>query len=175
MYRHAFKVCMHIKILFFFSILSTNLFSICPLSLLGLKQNAKVYYAHPLNYYDKSMERRDVKLLSSQGLQVINPNDDAIEKQFQLTKDFSLFTKLASASDAVAVRAFADKKLGAGVAKEALDAIAAGKIAFEIRKGSDRKLNFFLLTVEEIKARELTIAETIEYLDYYGVVPRIKY
>jgi len=136
----------------------------------------RVYYAHPLSLYDKPEELVDIAQLNLLGLRVLNPNDDKVEADFQRTQDFSIFLELAGSSDVVAVRAFPDGKLGAGVAKEALRAFEAGKPVIEIFGSDDPrygKINY--LTPEDIVSRELSIPQTIVYLDRYGVVEKIKY
>lgn len=135
----------------------------------------KVYYAHPLSLYDKPLEALDIQRLEDFGFSVLNPNDPAIEAKFQATQDFGIFTELSRSSDFVAVRAFADGKLGAGVVKEALEALAAGKSVIEILGFSRWAKGFKSLSAEEIKRRGLTIDETIRYLDRDGVVEKIRY
>lgn len=131
-----------------------------------------VYYAHPLSLYDKPEEAADVEALKKAGYRVDNPNDPAVEARFQATKDFAVFTALAASADAVAVRAFPDGKLGAGVAKEALAGLERGKRVFELRGGAEP---FHPLTADEVRSRALTVEQTRDALKRYGVVKRIKY
>lgn len=147
----------------------------CILDLSLIEKGHRTYYAHPLSSYNKGTEQRDIALLKSLEMTVVNPNSYKVEKLFRKTGDFSIFTCLAASCDSVAVRAFRDGKLGAGVAKEALVAMDAHKMVFEIRKDLKGRITLFTLSRPEIEARALTIAETIAYLDKYGVTPRIKY
>lgn len=154
-----------------------GLFNECAASFRESLTGKSVYYAHPLSLYDKPEELVDIAQLNRLGLRVLNPNDEKVEADFQRTKDFNIFLELAGSSDLVAVRAFPDGKLGAGVAKEALRALEAGKPVIEIFGSDDlgRYGKIEYLTPQDVMDRELDIPQTILYLDKYGVVEKIKY
>lgn len=132
-----------------------------------------VYYAHPLSLYDTPGEKVDIRYLETLGFKVLNPNDDAIEAMFQTSQDFGLFVRLAKSTDAVAVRAFPDGKLSAGVVKEALSALEQGHLVFEIPTTGKGEIH--LLSQDDINQRALDIPQTIMYLNRIGVVEKIKY
>lgn len=158
-----------------FSIPSALAVEHCESAFAGSKLQHRVYYAHPLSIYDRPLEGRDLQRLTAMGYQVLNPNDPSVEAEFQKTNDFGVFLALVDRSDAVAVRAFADGKLGAGVAKEALRALQMGKPVFEILGYSKNSRTFIPLSSENVSSRALSIEETRAYLDRLGVIPPIKY
>jgi hypothetical protein len=114
----------------------------------------RVYYAHPLTIYGTNQEARDIETLNKLGLDVVNPNDPAISKEYEKSHDFNIFLNLVKSCDLVAFRAFADGSISSGVAGE----IAAGK-----SKG--------LAVIElptAIQKRTLSRDQTLEYLQNSG-------
>lgn len=97
----------------------------------------RIYYAHPMSWYDTKEEAADVKALSAHGV-VSNPNSEwfkyAVDKAkahgepvMQLFADY-----IQHKSDVVAYRRFNDGRLGAGVAREILEARIWGKEVWEV-------------------------------------------
>jgi len=73
----------------------------------------KCYYAHPINTYSTQQEVKDIALLESFGLEVVNP---ALFLGFGGNMDS--FVSLVQSCDCLAFRSFQDGKIGAGVAAE---------------------------------------------------------
>ena len=42
----------------------------------------KVYYAHPINYYNTAVEKKDIETLEKLGFEVFNPNQKWIEQGY---------------------------------------------------------------------------------------------
>lgn len=94
----------------------------------------KIYYAHPMSWYDTSAEKEDIVKLNRLGYEVLNPNQkkysDMVNQMRRSNSDadiMSIFTKLVKSCDAIAYRPFKDDTIGAGVAREVLDALVMEK------------------------------------------------
>lgn len=97
----------------------------------------KIYYAHPMSWYGTNREALDIHALSQHG-EVINPNtpkfEDRVRKAqrsgypvMQIFADY-----IRDEADVVAFRAYDDHKIGAGVARELLEAIVWAKPIWQI-------------------------------------------
>ncbi len=110
----------------------------------------KVYYAHPINLYNTPQEKRDIETLEALGFEVVNPNTDEHQKNYQAYKEtvtysFDYFINIVKQCDAVAFRSFIDFKISSGVGEE----ILVGKIVIEL----PTLLTERILTVYETKER----------------------
>lgn len=128
-----------------------------------------MYYAHPMSYYGTPEEFADMKLIKEAGWTPIQPNasafDDGVKREKAAGRGgMEPFLAAVRASDAIAVRAFRDGKLGAGVAGELLQAIIFGKEVYELAPGpsgtqrlakvyNPRGLLTGVLTVDETRRR----------------------
>lgn len=101
----------------------------------------RVYYAHPMSWYNTSAEQLDMAVLEAEiasraGAEngyVINPNTPVFKEKVEqaIDRDYPVMQVFADAirneADVVAFRPFRDGKLGTGVAREVLEARAWGK------------------------------------------------
>lgn len=55
----------------------------CILDLSLIEKGHRTYYAHPLSSYNKGTEQRDIALLKSLEMTVVNPNSYKVEKLFR--------------------------------------------------------------------------------------------
>lgn len=100
----------------------------------------RIYYAHPMSWYDTPEEKTDLDALASEGT-IINPNQSFFQQQVEYAKkrNFPVMDVFAEyirdKADVVCFRRFRDGKLGAGVAREIFEAIIWGKEIWEIRGG----------------------------------------
>lgn len=102
----------------------------------------KIYYAHPMSWYDHPREEFDVEAIGKFGpnIEVVNPNGPefkaAVDKTLKDGKSsnltMALFFDAISDVDAIAYRTFDDGYLGAGVASEILQAFLKGKAIYQI-------------------------------------------
>lgn len=101
----------------------------------------RIYYAHPMSWYGTDRERADVKALAEHG-EVINPNSERFEQlvnkakrnSFPVMQIFADFIR--QEADVVAFRRFSgDHKIGAGVAREVLEARIWNKQIWEVIGG----------------------------------------
>lgn len=129
-----------------------------------LKNGMTVYYAHPMNIYDKPEEAEDISYLESLGYNVLNPNQPQHQTGCKVHPKsvMAYFGELVNKCDSLAFRAFPDGKIGAG-------------ICYEVKKNGDRPLyeisddgNLIPITKEEVEARGLSIEETRRYLGRSG-------
>ena len=97
----------------------------------------KIYYAHPMSWYNTDAEKLDVEKLSQYG-EVINPNSKAFEYMVKLAEAnrepvMEIFASyIHNTADVVAYRPFYDGKLGAGVAREVFEAIIWNKPVWQV-------------------------------------------
>lgn len=100
----------------------------------------KIYYAHPMSWYDTDREAADVKVIRDGGDEPVNPNSSdftaAVSEAKALDKSSNLvmaifFDSIADV-EGLAYRTFDDGYLGAGVASEILQAYIKGKMIFQI-------------------------------------------
>lgn len=98
----------------------------------------RIYYAHPMSWYNTNDEALDVAALAKHGT-VVNPNNLDFEYEVQLAKRnkqpvMQIFADyINNYADVVAIRTFEDYKLGAGVARELLEALIWGKSVWQLR------------------------------------------
>lgn len=135
----------------------------------------RIYYAHPMAWYGTDREKEDLAELAKHGT-VINPNTERFEGSVQSAKrrGFPVMQVFADYIkdhvDVVCFRRFEDSYLGAGVAREILEARIWGKEVWEIDCGGGlkpcitelRSFHAFFnntLTVEETKRR--TVAKEL--------------
>jgi hypothetical protein len=95
----------------------------------GPKQRKlKIYYAHPMSWYNTPAERADVAMLEAHG-EVVNPNSKPFEYMVGVSRAerrpvMEIFADyIKNNADVVAFRPFYDGKLGAGVAREVFEAL----------------------------------------------------
>jgi hypothetical protein len=114
-----------------------------------------IYYAHPMNLYGTPQEERDIALLVSLGFEVLNPADPeyTLEAE-QYRNKMAYFKTLVSQCDALAFRACPDGRITCGVAQEIDEMLGLGLPVFELPRS--------------IKARTMTIPQTLEYLTEIG-------
>lgn len=97
----------------------------------------KIYYAHPMSWYNTDAERLDVAKLSEYG-EVINPNGEPFNTVVRMAKSrnypvMQLFADyIRNEADVVAYRPFYDGKLGAGVAREVFEALIWNKPVWQV-------------------------------------------
>lgn len=97
----------------------------------------KIYYAHPMSWYNTDAERLDVAKLSEYG-EVINPNGDMFDVVVKYAKAtnkpvMDIFARyIRDEADVVAYRPFYDGRLGAGVAREVFEAIIWNKPVWQV-------------------------------------------
>lgn len=132
----------------------------------------RVYYAHPMSWYDTPEEYEDVKAIAVMlDAKVINPNTPAFETRVSKARTsgypvMQIFADtIRNDIDALCFRRFKDGKLGAGVAREIFEAKIWGVEVWEIMDGYnghpfaatpyglDDEFLYDTLTVEETKRR----------------------
>lgn len=132
----------------------------------------RVYYAHPMSWYDTPEEYEDIKAISTiPDVKVVNPNTPAFNCRVSKarTSGYPVMQIFADTIrddiDALCFRRFKDGKLGAGVAREIFEAKIWGVEVWEIMDDSQhdghRYIQFYpdeclsteTLTVEETKRR----------------------
>lgn len=105
----------------------------------------KVYYAHFMGTYNTPVEERDIKTLSSLGLEILNPNSKEISDRFAKAKEgldtkildnymkaFEVFFDCVRECEVFAFRGLPNGRIPGGVAKELEVAIANNKIIIEL-------------------------------------------
>lgn len=120
------------------------------------------YYAHCMSLYSTPTEVRDIRLIESLGFRVENPNDaDGVYdrlatdvKAAELDVMDTVFLPAVERCDALAFRALPDGAVPSGVFKEVMRALRLDLPVFEIP--------------QSLKRRELTLAQTREYLGEVG-------
>lgn len=107
----------------------------------------RIYYAHPMSWYNTPGEKLDVEALNLLGT-VVNPNSTAFEDQVRDAKrrGFPVMQIFADYirdwADVVAFRRFeGDFRLGAGVAREIFEARIWGKGIWEVYGEKERHVN----------------------------------
>lgn len=127
----------------------------------------KVYYAHFMGTYNTPVEVRDIQILTSLGLEVINPNSKEVSQKFEKAKEgldikivseymkaFEVFFDYVKECEVFAFRGLPNGKIPGGVAKELEVALANNKIIIELPCG--------------MISRSMTGEETREYLRDMG-------
>lgn len=137
---------------------------------------SKIYYAHPMSWYDTDDEVLDIEALKSDG-QVVNPNTPYFSSRVLIAQQenrpvMQLFADFIASDkcDVVAFRRFNDGRIGAGVAREIFEALIWGKEVWEIRthgRGPNRIIDKALLFADDglstadVNLEDvLTVAET---------------
>lgn len=110
----------------------------------------KIYYAHPVSFYDKDIERADIAALQGLGFEVLNPNAREHEAEYA-KRGMRHFEELVTTCQALAFRSFSDGAIPAGVAKEIAQAQALGLPVMELP--NEDFLYDRILTVEETRRR----------------------
>lgn len=113
----------------------------------------KVYYARPLHLYNTQQEVRDIEMLNSLGLEIVNPNKEELQKRYE-KEGMPVFLSAVKDCDALCFRAFPCGKISAGVKKEIDQALSENKPVFELP----------VLT----ENRVLSVDDTREYLKLTG-------
>lgn len=105
-----------------------------------------IYYAHPMSWYDTGYETHDLTALGEHfgsDATIINPNSPFFREKVDEAKWHKRSTMqpfidfIAQEKPAVAFRRFYDGRIGAGVAKEVLEALAWGQPVYELVGESD--------------------------------------
>ena len=125
----------------------------------------RVYYAHPMSWYDTPEEAADVAALEAAGHEVLNPNNVAYAAKVQDLRARGLghmvmepFMRAVGECDALAYRPFKDGRLGAGVAKELMEAIVLKHFVIRLphlvtNTNQGRADLATVLTIEETRER----------------------
>lgn len=91
-------------------------------ALRGMVGDMKAYYAHCVALYGKPQEQRDLTLIASLGLTVVNPNCvevDAIVKSIENRDErMAYFERFADECDLIVFRGLPDGSIPSGVAME---------------------------------------------------------
>lgn len=120
----------------------------------------KLYFAHPVNTYNKPIEQKALELLAREfpDYAVLNPNAPEHEKAYR-KEGMEYFARMVRSTQAMAVLPFDDGSIGAGIAKEALESLVQGSPVFylsppnlEIKK-LEGLSGLVILTVEQTRAR----------------------
>lgn len=100
-----------------------------------------IYYAHPMSWYGTQRERDDLAVLSKEGT-VANPNSNKFDVKVEYAKATGMpimdvfATFIRDKADVLVFRRFSgDHRIGAGVAREILEARIWGKQIWEIIGG----------------------------------------
>lgn len=114
-----------------------------------------IYFAHPKSTYGSPLEKHAIEELLRDGWDVCNPAD---HQAGYVERGMQHFLDLATTCGALAYLPFADGSIGAGVAREILEAQLDGKPIFKIDPvtGNVGKLTTpfaGVLTIEETRAR----------------------
>lgn len=96
------------------------------------------YYAHPIGYYQSDAERREVAYLESIGYQVVNPADFRFPEGWRSRRIMDYCLDAVRVCDAVVFKRYANGDVGAGVAREVLEAYLMGKPVLEVVRNFDR-------------------------------------
>lgn len=97
----------------------------------------KIYYAHPMSWYGTKEEEDDVNSLQLEG-EVVNPNSEPFTDRVRNAQRtgfpvMDIFAKtIRDDCDVLCFRRFNDGALGAGVAREILEAVIWNKPVWEI-------------------------------------------
>jgi hypothetical protein len=96
-----------------------------------------IYFAHPINTYNTSIENRVISLIKKQfpNQQILNPNHPSIEKAYKQT-GMNVFKNLVNRCDMLICLPFDDGSIGAGKAKEIMWALADKKPCYYIKSVS---------------------------------------
>jgi hypothetical protein len=108
----------------------------------------KVYFARPVSQYGNKQDERDLEMLKELGFKVVNPNKEALAKEYQ-NRGMDTYLDLVVECDLVVFRSFVDGKISAGVWKE----INCGVPVLEL---------------PTLPGRELSVETTREYLTLLG-------
>lgn len=120
----------------------------------------KLYFAHPVNTYNKPIEQKALEILASEfpDCEVVNPNAPEHEESYK-KEGMEYFARMVRSTQAMAILPFDDGSIGAGIAKEALESLVQGSPVFylsppnlEVRK-LEGLSGLVVLTIEQTRAR----------------------
>ena len=116
----------------------------------------KVYYAHPINYYNTTTEVKDIETLEKLGFEVFNPNQRWIDQGYiNSGRDMNFFKKLIEDCNCLAVRPNHKNDITSGV-------------AFEINYAYEIGIPVFVLTDHTtLKKKFLSYEATKKYIKKY--------
>lgn len=106
----------------------------------------KIFYAHTKALYNTPQEDRDIGILQSLGFDVLNPNSEYHEEQYEI-KGMAYSGELINQCVAIAFRSLPDGSIPAGVATEIEMANRQGKAVIELPSYFFRNI----LSVEETR------------------------
>lgn len=115
----------------------------------------KIYYAHPINIYNSEQEKRDIETLVKLGFEVINPNGENLDKEYNKNKDFEVFFKAIDDCQALAFRSTYRGDITSGVARE-------------VERAKINEIPIIELP-SNMRKRELSLDETRDFLKETGV------
>ena len=116
----------------------------------------KVYYAHPINYYNTTVEKNDIETLEKLGFEVFNTNQKWIEQGYiNSGRDMNFFKTLIEDCHCLAVRPNHKNDITSGV-------------AFEINYAYEIGIPVFVLTDHTtLKKKFLSYEATKKYIKKY--------
>lgn len=116
----------------------------------------KVYYAHPINYYNTAVEKNDIETLEKLGFEVFNTNQKWIEQGYiNSGRDMNFFKTLIEDCHCLAVRPNHKNDITSGV-------------AFEINYAYEIGIPVFVLTDHTtLKKKFLSYEATKKYIKKY--------
>lgn len=144
-------------------------------------QKPKLYFAHPKNTYNTAVERKTMEFLKRNPLfyqyDILNPNSPEHQKECKRLKDanedyMGYFTGLVSNEcKALAMLPFGNGAVGAGIAKEAQQALDEEKPVFYINPETFLVHKVTTLEIFTI----LSVEETRERLKEFDAVQKIEH
>lgn len=133
----------------------------------GEKQ-MRIYYAHPMSWYNTDEEEKDMVFLRSQypNATIVNPNSEFFQQAVEDAKDRNLpvmevfANYIRDETDLVIARSFQDNKWGAGVGREIFEAFIHGKPVLRI--ATSRMFGRYTTPIigEDFFGQLATLAET---------------
>ena len=103
----------------------------------------KVYYAHPINYYNTTTEVKDIETLEKLGFEVFNPNQKWIEQGYiNSGRDMNFFKTLIDGCHCLVVRPNHKNDITSGVAIEINYAYEIGIPVFVLTDHTTLKKKF---------------------------------
>lgn len=99
---------------------------------------SRIYYAHPMSWYDSLEEKNALEVISNyfKGCKIINPNNYEFRKRVKHCKKknvMEIFLHEVRNCDTIVFSSFKDGYLGAGVAREVLEAILHEKEIYRVK------------------------------------------
>lgn len=131
---------------------------------------ARIYLAHPVAIYGTPYKAQLVERLQAEGWDVVDPDTPEHAAAYK-ARGMAHFSEVVAGCDALAFEGMPGGGIGAGVAKEVLEAWVLGKPVYRVVAGGmlwrlerNRDATMLLsevLTIEETRSR-LRIASTME-------------